>query len=503
LNPSDGRAPLMPVHNLPLERAILGAPLQDPELLAQILAVPTEAFFDGRHRVVHTAMRALQAHDRPVDVVTIVDHLRTANDLEVAGGPALLAQLFEEGIIPSHLPDYIRRLLDHWKKRRWHQVGLQVTEQATNGATLDEISLGVTDILRELSSPNPSSTVAPLGIGAGDFLAQDFPVAEVYIDGLLSADGSGFIAGEEKTYKTWSALEEACGLVIADAVFGRFKVPAQRRVLFIQEEDSPRRTQTRLAALLRGREIDPQDDSVRRVLNRWLRIEVWSGFSFDQPAMVARLEAALAAFQPQVCYIDVLRKVTAVDLNKADQAGAVLGILDVLRRRHGCVFRVLHHYRKVQGFRTGRGSQELGGSFVLGAWAESSMFFEPIGRQQGAVRVSVQTKDGAPVPPFRLSLVSEGPSHAPTLVRLVAEDDDEKSGEAATAERVFGAIASLPPIPAVHGHPGVSVEMLAVALKVGDKTIRRAIEKLEPAGRVVVAGHLPHKKVLYAVVPGL
>src|SRR4030095_13324755 len=100
-------------------------------------------------------------------------------------------------------------------------------------------------------------------------------------------------------------------------------------------------------------------------------------------------------------------KVTLKDLNKAAEAGALLAILDDLRRRYNVIFRLIHHFRKQQGFRTGRGSQEIGGSFALGAGAENSLFFEPIGRKQGLVRVEVQSKDGAPVPPFRLAITTE------------------------------------------------------------------------------------------------
>jgi hypothetical protein len=100
-----------------------------------------------------------------------------------------------------------------------------------------------------------------------------------------------------------------------------------------------------------------------------------------------------------------------------------------VRRKFGVLFRLVHHYRKTQGFRAGRGSQEIGGSYVLGAWGENSLFFEPVGRKQGHVRVEVQSKDSAPVPGFRLKVESEGPTHAPTLVRLVVEEEpQDRSG---------------------------------------------------------------------------
>lgn len=342
----------------------------------------------------------------------------------------------------------------------------------------------------------PAPEPALLGVGAGVFVARTYPPSESFVDGILSSDGGGWIGGEEKSGKSYYATEEALCLALALPVCGRFAVERSRRILFVEEEDPPRRMHGRFRALLRGHGLDPDDATVQEALDRQLLVSVWEGVTLDDPAMLARLEATIAAFRPAVCYLDVLRKLTMKDLNKADQAGQLFAELDQLRRRYGVIFRILHHYRKQQGFRTGRGSQEIGGSFVLGAWGECSLFFEPIGRKQGAVRVEVQTKDGPPVPAFRLKFESEGPAHAPTLVRITAEAEAERQD---TDEAVFQAIATLPQTEAVDGQSGVTRAALVAALKHSDRTVRRAIARLEDAGRILVTGHLAKQKHLYGV----
>src|SRR4029453_16257039 len=107
---------------------------------------------------------------------------------------------------------------------------------------------------------------------------------------------------------------------------------------------------------------------------------------------------------------DVLRKLTRKDLNKSDQASVILDALDDWRRRFQCVFLVVHHFRKSQGFRVGRGSQEIGGSYVLGAWGENSLFFEPVGRSGGGVKLEIQVKDMPPSPPLKFVIEAEGPA---------------------------------------------------------------------------------------------
>ncbi len=333
-------------------------------------------------------------------------------------------------------------------------------------------------------------------VGAGDFLAQEFPPAESYVEGILSSDGGGLLSGEEKVGKSLYAMAEGSCLALALPVCGRFGVPERRRVLFLEEEDPPRRAHGRLRALLRGQGLDPDDPAFRCDLNAWLRISVWSGFSLDSREWVAQLEAEIQTFRPQVVYLDALRKLTRCDLNKAQEAGAVLAVLDDLRRRYGCLFRVIHHYRKQQGFRTGRGSQEIAGSYVLGAWAESSMFFEPIGRKQGAVRVEIQTEDGGPMPGFRLRIEAEGPAQAPTLIRLVAEEDaDPNDGD----ELVFQAVATLPKQEAVTGQPGVSAKAIATALGKSLNTVRRALTRLSDVDRCLLTGTMSKGMKLYGM----
>lgn len=338
--------------------------------------------------------------------------------------------------------------------------------------------------------------VEPLGIGAGGFLQTTYPRVRPLVEGVLNDDGSGWIGGEEKLGKTFYALEEALCLALGLPVCGRFPVPEPVPVLFVEEEDSARRTQNRIRALLRGHGLDPTDPALLARLDEAFFLSVWAGFSFDVPAQVQALELRIAQLRPQVVYVDVLRKVTAADLNKQDQAARLLGELDRLRRTYGCVFRVIHHFRKSQGFRSGRGSQEIGGSYVLGAWAENSIFFEPTSRRSGGpATIDIQLKDGAPLLKFQMRIVDEGE----TTVRLVI---DEVAGDRNDAKaRVAEALATLGPVDEPQdGHPGASVQSLMAAVKLSEVTVRRALKALQEEEQAQVVGHAAKGKQLWSLV---
>jgi hypothetical protein len=348
-------------------------------------------------------------------------------------------------------------------------------------------------------TPSADDEARPFVEPLGQFLARIFPSPHPIIEGLLSDEGGGFIAGEEKLGKSFWSLDEALAIALGQPVAGAFTVPARRRVLFIEEEDPPRRVHRRLRALLRGRGLDPDDPAVQADLDAWFHVVAWQGFTFDTRAMIERLEAELTAHRPAVTYVDVLRKVTLKDLNKADQAGTLLAELDRLRRAHNTAFRLLHHYRKVQGARAGRGSQEIGGSFVLGAWIENALYFEPVGRQQGQVRVSVQSKDLEPVAAFRMRLESEGEAHDPTRVRIVAVEEAPDAAAAQLDDVVLQCVATLPVSIPDEGEPGVSVRAIADHLKRSKDTVQRSLNRLIDAGRVRRTGTQRRSTVLYGV----
>src|SRR5262249_52834611 len=80
----------------------------------------------------------------------------------------------------------------------------------------------------ERGAPGVAPTAFSTGLGA--FLGRGFAPAEPYVEGVLSDEGGGFIAGEEKVGKTFYMLEEALCLTLGVPVCGRFRVPRRRRV---------------------------------------------------------------------------------------------------------------------------------------------------------------------------------------------------------------------------------------------------------------------------------
>ena len=86
---------------------------------------------------------------------------------------------------------------------------------------------------------------------------------------------------------------------------------------------------------------------------------------------------------------------------------------------------------------------------MLGAWGENSLFFSPIGKKAGAVRIDVQAKDFPPPAPFRLVIESDGPLHDPVALRLRAEPLTDATDHEQTRGTILQALRTLDADPRV------------------------------------------------------
>src|SRR6266852_4904869 len=86
-------SPRLQPHDLDVERAILSAVLLDPSALSRAQEfLSASDFYDGRHRLIFTAMADLAAKDEALDLLTLGDLLERTGDLATIGGRGILAE---------------------------------------------------------------------------------------------------------------------------------------------------------------------------------------------------------------------------------------------------------------------------------------------------------------------------------------------------------------------------------------------------------------------------
>ena len=76
-----------------LEEAVLGALMIEKDaysLVSEILR--PESFYEHRHQLIYAAITDLAIQQKPIDILTVAEQLRSRGNLEEAGGPFYITQ---------------------------------------------------------------------------------------------------------------------------------------------------------------------------------------------------------------------------------------------------------------------------------------------------------------------------------------------------------------------------------------------------------------------------
>jgi replicative DNA helicase len=135
------------------EKALLGCMLiGGPDVIEEVAAALTvEHFHMPAHAVVFGAIIALHTARKPVDLITLTQHLRDADELDLAGGPAGVTDLQLFMPTAANFAEYVRILREKNILRRIIKLGTQFSsrcyeEQDNTEALLEEFQGEAIDI---------------------------------------------------------------------------------------------------------------------------------------------------------------------------------------------------------------------------------------------------------------------------------------------------------------------------------------------------------------------
>ena len=92
-----------------LEEAVLGALMIESDaysLVSDILK--PESFYEHRHQLLYKAITTLALQQKPVDILTVTEQLRSTGDLEEVGGPFYITQLSGKVASSAHIEYHAR-----------------------------------------------------------------------------------------------------------------------------------------------------------------------------------------------------------------------------------------------------------------------------------------------------------------------------------------------------------------------------------------------------------
>jgi hypothetical protein len=371
----------IPPHSLEAERAVLGALLREPGAWPQILELlgPFDFYKEG-HRKIFAAMTHLHAAGRGVDLLTVDEALKQADELEEVGGPATLALLFEEAGILPRLPDYAAIVRAKAELRNVIRLSTELIGRAyEHQAPLELLTHATSEFELLTRRAAPASEAFPALHGA-EFLKLDIPAPTFRVGGWIPSIGLTFIVGDSEACKSWFMLVLAVSIAAGLPLLGTFPV-TQAPTLVISEENGQAEDQRRLHLIFRGLDLDPDQVPIHMASD--------TSFNFDEPAKYAALRAYIDRHGIRMVLVDSFLRVHRREEGDAVQMSSLY--MDRMKPlfRDGLALILLHHRRKLQrgpGPAPVGDNDEIRGSGDLRAAADAVLFLRTVSDTQVLVK---------------------------------------------------------------------------------------------------------------------
>jgi len=201
-------------------------------------------------------------------------------------------------------------------------------------------------------------------------------------DGLLYESTKMIVYGRYKSFKSMLGLDLAFCLACGEDWLGFTTSNPGVSVFYLQLEISYQLFRARLSKTWDHRKIYmTQAKPLTFWTQHWLKL--------DQPAGINLLDAYLREYKPDVLIIDPLYKVVSGNLLTVLDMQKVIDALDVLIGKHGVSIIVISHTRKGIMDMGEWGSDDLVGSFVFSAWADTVLKVERRGGDRLAIKFDV------------------------------------------------------------------------------------------------------------------
>ena len=120
----------IPPHNDEAERSALGAIMLDKDKLFDVLeTVKADDFYNENHKEIYNAIRELCEADKPVDVLTVCEELKSRKSLDMVGGRAYIATLTSEVPSTANAVEYAKIVAEKATLRRLIKASEEIAEK--------------------------------------------------------------------------------------------------------------------------------------------------------------------------------------------------------------------------------------------------------------------------------------------------------------------------------------------------------------------------------------
>ena len=119
-----------------LEEAILGAIMLEKNAFDTVIEIlKPECFYVDAHQRIYRAMQALAHKNKPIDILTVVEELKTREELDIVGGPYYVTKLTNAVVSSAHIEAHSRIVLQKFIQRELIRVSGEIIGDAYEDST--------------------------------------------------------------------------------------------------------------------------------------------------------------------------------------------------------------------------------------------------------------------------------------------------------------------------------------------------------------------------------
>ncbi|GAB3011372.1 replicative DNA helicase [Niabella terrae] len=147
-----------------LEEAVLGAIMLEKDAFdLSIETIKAECFYVDAHQRIFRAMESLSSKSQPIDILTVVEELRSKEELDIVGGPYYITKLTNSVVSAANIEAHARIIQEKFIQRELIRMSGEIISEAYEDSTdafqlLDEAE----SKLFEITNAHMRSSMQPI-----------------------------------------------------------------------------------------------------------------------------------------------------------------------------------------------------------------------------------------------------------------------------------------------------------------------------------------------------
>src|SRR5688572_5338895 len=119
-----------------LEEAVLGAIMLEKNAFDAVVEIlKPECFYVDAHQRIYRAMQGLAQKNKPIDILTVAEELKTREELDMVGGPYYVTKLTNAVVSSAHIETHARIILQKFIQRELIRVSGEIIGDAYEDST--------------------------------------------------------------------------------------------------------------------------------------------------------------------------------------------------------------------------------------------------------------------------------------------------------------------------------------------------------------------------------